>query len=54
MAYNKTTWINNETPINADNLNNIENGVDDVDDRISVVEDNYIYFSTEEEWEEEE
>lgn len=28
MAYNKTYWINNQEPaINADNLNNIENGI---------------------------
>lgn len=28
MAYTKTTWVNGETPINADNLNNIENGIE--------------------------
>ena len=27
MAYTKTTWVNGETPINADNLNNIEGGI---------------------------
>lgn len=27
MAYNKTTWVNNVTPANETNLNNIENGV---------------------------
>lgn len=27
MAYIKTTWVNGETPINADNLNHIENGI---------------------------
>ena len=25
MAYTKTTWVNGKTPINADNLNKIEN-----------------------------
>ena len=31
MAYTKTTWINGETPaINADNLNKIETGLDDI------------------------
>ena len=30
MAYTKTTWVNGETPINADNLNNIETGVSGV------------------------
>lgn len=30
MAYTKTTWVNNSSPyINADNLNNIENGIKD-------------------------
>lgn len=28
MPYNKTSWQNNITPINENNLNNIENGVD--------------------------
>jgi hypothetical protein len=27
MAYVKTTWVNGETPINADNLNHIETGI---------------------------
>jgi hypothetical protein len=27
MSYTKTNWINGETPINATNLNNIENGI---------------------------
>lgn len=25
--YSKTNWVNNSTPVNADNLNNIENGI---------------------------
>lgn len=28
MAYKKTEWINGETPVNADNLNNIEQGIE--------------------------
>ena len=28
MSYNKTTWIDNVTPLNAENLNNIENGIE--------------------------
>ena len=29
MSYTKTTWVNNNSPkINADNLNNIENGIE--------------------------
>lgn len=27
MAYVKTNWVNGETPINADNLNNMEDGI---------------------------
>ena len=27
MAYNKTIWVNDQTPLNADNMNNIENGI---------------------------
>ena len=27
MAYKKTIWVNDQTPINADNMNNIENGI---------------------------
>lgn len=34
MAYNKTNWINNQTPITADNLNNIEQGISDLYDAI--------------------
>ena len=25
--YNKTNWVDNKTPVNAENLNNIENGI---------------------------
>ncbi len=32
MAYTKTQWVNNgEPPINATNLNNIENGIEELD-----------------------
>lgn len=34
MSYQKTSWINNITPINADNLNNIENGIESNDTSI--------------------
>lgn len=27
MAYNKTNWKNGETPLNADNMNHIEEGI---------------------------
>ena len=29
MAYQKTNWIDNETPINANNLNKMEQGIED-------------------------
>jgi len=29
MPYTPTTWVNNTTPLNATNLNNIEQGVDE-------------------------
>lgn len=28
MSYNKTTWINDETPLNAENMNKIESGIE--------------------------
>lgn len=37
MAYVKTTWINGETPINADNLNHIETGVKDNETSINNI-----------------
>ena len=35
MAYNKTNWINNETPLNAENMNKIEN-------QLSILLDNKV------------
>lgn len=29
MTYTRTIWVNEETPLNADNLNNLEQGVED-------------------------
>ncbi len=29
-TYNKTTWVDNQTPINACNLNNIERGIENL------------------------
>ena len=28
MSYNKTTWVNDVTPLNADNMNNLESGIE--------------------------
>lgn len=62
MAYSKTTWVNNTTPINSTNLNHIEDGIKDVDTRVSDIEsgnldsrvtdieENYVFFDTEETW----
>lgn len=46
MAYTKTTWVdgvNGNTPINATNLNNIEDGVEANDTNISTMLDDF-YF----------
>ena len=41
MAYTKTNWINGVTPISADNLNNIENGIEenenDITENVNVI-----------------
>lgn len=37
MSYTKTNWVDGETPINAANLNNIENGISDLFDAIFPV-----------------
>ena len=34
MAYEKTNWVENETPINAENLNKIEQGIEDANNII--------------------
>ena len=41
MAYTRTTWVNDVTALNADNMNNIEDGVEAVqvdDDVITAFE----------------
>jgi hypothetical protein len=35
MAYTKTNWTPGETPLSADNLNNIENGIESVESRLN-------------------
>ena len=35
MAYKKTEWINNETALSADNMNHIEDGISDIDNKIN-------------------
>ena len=31
MAYTKTTWVSGETALSADNMNNIEDGIEELD-----------------------
>lgn len=39
MAYTKTTWVNDVTPANATNMNNIENGIEANDIALSNIKD---------------
>lgn len=40
VIYNKTTWIDRTTAINANNMNNIENGIENLDNAIDSATDN--------------
>jgi len=40
VIYNKTIWIDGTTAINANNMNNIENGIESLDNAIDNVADN--------------
>ena len=37
MTYNKTIWVNGETPLNAYNLNHIENGIEGAKNTITLI-----------------
>lgn len=37
VEYTKTTWVNDITPVNETNMNNIENGIEDVADAVNKV-----------------
>lgn len=39
MSYTKTVWVNNTTPLNADNMNNIESGVETANTDIEEILD---------------
>lgn len=39
ISYNKTNWVNNETKLNAENLNHIEDGVKNVTDEVNKIEE---------------
>jgi hypothetical protein len=36
MAYVKTTWVDDVTPLSAGNFNNIEDGIEDADAEITA------------------
>lgn len=36
MAYTRITWINDETPLDADNLNRMESGIEEAVDGSSI------------------
>ena len=38
MAYTRTHWINNLTQLNAQNMNNIEDGIEDANDAIDKLD----------------
>lgn len=42
MAYTKTNWVNNTTPLNATNMNKIEEGIAAVDAAITAVKNGYL------------
>ena len=43
ISYNKTNWENNKTPLNQDNMNNIENGIEAVTNAVNNIKlDNYL------------
>lgn len=39
MAYQRVTWVNEETPLNANNMNNIEDGIEEcmVEEAVKVL-----------------
>lgn len=51
IEYTKTTWVNDITPVNATNMNNIEKGIEDVVDavnKVSITNITSVPFSPEE------
>ena len=38
ISYNKTNWVNNETKLNAENLNHIEDGIKNVTNEVNKLE----------------
>lgn len=46
MSYVKTTWVDDTTPINASNLNKIENGIYNNDERIANITGEILWSDT--------
>lgn len=47
MAYSKTVWVDGSTPaLDAAHLNNLENGVEDVDVRLTTAEADIVALTT--------
>ena len=43
ISYTKTNWVNNVTPLNEKNMNNIENGIEAVTNAVNNIKlDNYL------------
>ena len=36
MAYTRTTWVSGETPLSADNMNNIEDGIQEIKNTVGT------------------
>lgn len=47
MAYKKTIWVNDQTPLNADNMNNIEDGIAKNEEDIAGLPDIFLDKGTE-------
>ena len=45
LNYQKTNWVNNETKLNADNMNKIEDGIKNSSDGINAINDDLAYHS---------
>lgn len=46
MSYTRTDWVSGETPLSAENMNNIEDGIEECQDSISDLNSNLVVKST--------
>ena len=37
MAYTRTNWVSGETPLSAGNMNNIEDGIEELNSKIGAI-----------------